>query len=169
MQRAVRLLFLAFAVGMFGAIFLSAASARAASPTVQVAIDVDTSDNGDNALGPTDTCNSTPLAVGDTIDIDVVVRGVPPAVPETTTTPRRDGIGASSFNLLFDPSILQVNNIQAFDGPTILKAAKNPIPFAILDYDGHGSADREPPPGRSGNVRVDMANLGSNSQTVMES
>jgi hypothetical protein len=162
MQRAVWLLFLGFAVGMFGAIFLSAASARAASPTIQVAIYVDTTGNSDNALGPTDTCNSTPLQVGDTIDIDVVVRGVPAFVPGTTTTPPRDGIAAFGFNLLFDPTVLQVNDVLAYDGPTILKAADNPIPVAILDYDGHSSPDQDPPPGRSGNVRVDMINLGYN-------
>jgi hypothetical protein len=162
MQRAVRLLFLGFAVGMFGAIFLSAASARAALPTVQVAIDVETSDNRDNALGPTDTCNSTPLQVGDTIDIDVVVRGVPAFVPSPTIGQfGKNGIAGFGFNLLFDPSILQVNNVLAFDGPTILKAADHPVPVAFLNYDGYSSGQNQPP-GRSGNVRVDLINLGSN-------
>lgn len=143
---------------LLGAAMFGPASAGAASlPTVQVAIDVNTSGNGDNALGPTEACNATPLQVGDSLDVDVVIRGVPQYEPGASSEPYgRNGIAGFGFNFLFDPAILQVNGVQAFDGPTILKAAENTIKLVGLDYDGRDPSSREGPAGTTGNVRVDM-------------
>jgi hypothetical protein len=128
--------------------------------TLDVAIDTDVSSNSDNKLGPTDVCNTTRLKVGDTMDVDIVVRGVPPFDPTTYT----NGIGAYGTNLLFDPAILQVSKVQTFDGPTILKAGGTPIPFVILDYAYNPSPSgvdsvRNDPPGTTGDTRIDVVDL----------
>ena len=87
---------------------------------VQVAIDMDVAGNGDNVLGATQDCNATPLQIGETIDVDVVVRGVPPHDADQYA----GGIGGFEFDFLFDPSVLEVTLVHAFQGPTILKATE---------------------------------------------
>lgn len=139
----------------------SGANAGSELPTLEVAVDVDTSGNADNTLGPTESCNETPIEVGDTIEIDVVVRGVPPHIPGPAGGSQ--AITGAGFNLLFDPDVLQVDLVQEFNGPTILKAEGEPIPIAFLDYKfSFGEDLRDGPPGDTGNVRLDMADLSTN-------
>src|SRR3990172_696592 len=83
-------------------------AAHATHVPVEVAIDVDVAGNEANTLGPTESCNATPLAVGETGEVDVVVRGVPPVelvsdhpFEETIT----HGISGYGFDLLFDPAV----------------------------------------------------------------
>ena len=116
-------------------------------PTIDVAIDVDTTGNGDNVLGPTESCNETPLEVGDTIDLDIVVRGI----PEYDQISDRGGIRGTDFDLLFNPSVVRVNQIQGFEGPTILKAGGGEEPFEQFDLIG--------PPGTTGDVFGGMVDL----------
>lgn len=106
-------------------------------------------------LGPTESCNETPLEVGGSIDVDIVVRGIP-AVAGTD-----GGIAGTDFNLLFDPAVLQVDKIHMFTGPTILKAVGHSLPISLVDYDFHIPPDSifEEPPGTKGNVYVDMVDL----------
>ena len=54
---------------------------------------------------------------------------------------QRPGIAGFSANLLFDPAVVQVNEIKAFDGPTILKAGGGQIPVVYLNYDGRYTPD----------------------------
>lgn len=126
--------------------------------TVQVAIDTNVAGNGDNVLGTTEDCNETPLQVGDTIDVDVVVRDVPMYVPPSTSGGgfSHTGLGGFDFNFLFDHSVVEVTAIQAYDGPSILKAGGQPMPFVIRDYDAREDGIREGPPGVTGNVLLTM-------------
>lgn len=163
MQRAAKLTFLSAGILMVAAALVTANRAHAANPTVQVAIDVNTSGNGDNALGTTEACNATPLQVGDTFDIDIVVRDVPNYVPPASgQLSGSNGIAGFGFNLLFDPAVLQVNKVQSYDGPTILKTTGDTMPIVYLDYDGLHFPGREAAPGTTGNVRIDILDLSLN-------
>jgi hypothetical protein len=128
--------------------------------TVEVAIDVDVTGNGDNILGPTEACNASPLQVGDTIDVDVVVRGVPEFVDHGNEV-WEGGIVGYAFNLLFDPTVLRVEKAQTFDGPTILKGGGDPVPFVWIDYNWP-SDGQSPPPGTTGDIEVSAADLTTN-------
>lgn len=126
------------------------AQADASDVTIDVAIDVDTTGNGDQILGPTDSCNETQLRVGDTIDVDVLVRGIPAYVPGKHT-----GIQGIDLDFVFDPAVVHVANVQSFHGPTILKAPGPGIPsyFDNVDYNWHTGYD---PPGVTGDTFVSM-------------
>lgn len=118
-------------------------------PTVKTAIDVDTQGNSDNALGPTESCNATPLEVGETIDVDVVVRDVPAFQENTPYT----GILGFEFDLLFDPAVLHVTNVEGLEGPSILKAtAIASVTSRILYNNGSGQS----PPGITGDTLVSI-------------
>ncbi len=127
-------------------------------PITEVAIDLNVAGNGDNSLGPADFCSTGVVSIGGTLDIDVVVRGVPEFRPDSWAG--HDGIAGFAFNLLFDPAVVQVLLVQAFDGPTILKAGGAPNPFVFIDYDGTSNPpNHDPPPGTTGNVRIDVGDL----------
>jgi len=93
------------------------AQADASEVTIDVAIDVDTTGNGDDVLGPTESCNETPLEVGETIDVDIVVRRIPAFNISGSGT----GISSFGMNLIFDPAIVAVSKVHLWDGPTILR------------------------------------------------
>jgi hypothetical protein len=123
--------------------------------TIDVAIDVDTSGNGDNVLGPTESCNETPLQVGDTIDVDVVVRGI----PGYDVALQRGTIIGIDLTLLFDPAVVHTIGVGLFDGPTILKAAGEADPFEWYDFNHHIGDDNEGPPGTIGASHFAMVDL----------
>jgi hypothetical protein len=84
-------------------------------------------------VGTVETCNSI-AAVGDTLEIDAVVQGVPPYDPETAT----GGLAGFQFDLLYDPTVV---NVVDFDAEMMLTAnpgsilvnLSDPVP----DGDGH--------------------------------
>jgi hypothetical protein len=119
---------------------------------VQVAIDVDVAGNGDNVLGSTESCSEAALQVGETIDVDVVVRGV----PQYSSALRSGGIAGFAFNLLFDPDVVRVDRVHTFNGPTILHAMSSSATLTIVDYDYALLTGRQLPPGTTGNVEVTM-------------
>lgn len=123
--------------------------------TIDVAIDVDTTGNGDNVLGPTESCNETPLEVGDTIDVDVVVRGI----PDYAGAGYDGRIVGTDLTLLFDPSVVHVVGSPMFEGPTILKAAGPPQPFVWYDFNYHFGDSQEEPPGTIGATEVSLIDL----------
>ncbi len=88
-----------------------------------LAIDTNTSGNAATTLGERDTCRS--VAIGQTFDVDVVVRGIP-------TTP---GLIAFDHDFRYDPAVLQyVSN-----DPYFLIAANNgPSRTGITDYTDFG-------------------------------
>jgi hypothetical protein len=135
--------------------------AGASEPGVQVAIDVDVAGNGDSVLGPTESCNATPLQVGGTIDVDVVVRGVPEYVPDDPIahTDNSGGIVGYEFNVRFDPVILRLDLVHALDGPSILKGGGDPLPFVWKDYNWHPDDAAEGPPGTTGNSLAAVVDL----------
>jgi hypothetical protein len=151
---AKRLIPVGFIGGLLVALGLLAGSPStlADAATVQVAIDVDVAGNEDNVLGPTESCNEAALQVGETIDVDVVVRGV----PEYANALRSGGIAGFAFNLLFDPDVVRVDRVHTFNGPTILDAISSSVTLTIVDYDYALLAGRQLPPGTTGNVEVTM-------------
>lgn len=126
------LLFTASLAALALAGLASSRDADADERVVQVEIDVDVTGNGDNVLGPTENCNATPLQIGETIEVDVVVRGVPTHAPNEYPS----GIGGFEFDFLFDPAVVQVNEVQIPNGPSIVKAEGSFAPFVYLDYSG---------------------------------
>jgi hypothetical protein len=151
-----------YAVSATGAAFLAGVlllhgGASAQEPgdiTVDVAIDVDVAGNGDTTLGPTESCNATPLQVGDTIDVDVVVRGIPAYDPNNQPT----GTGGWEVRIRFDPAVLQLNLIHAYDGPTLLDAGPSgDTRLAFRAYNGPLFGDE--PPGTGGRSAFAMLNL----------
>ena len=116
--------------------------------TIGVAIDVDTTGNGDNVLGPTESCNETPLEVGNTIDVDVVVRGI----PAYRTNVRQTGISGFTFDLVFNPAVIEVASVRLWEGPTILRA----YDLGRLNYVDYNFPRGNESPGTTGDTRVEM-------------
>ena len=108
---------------------------------------MDTAGNTATALGPRDACRVIP-GVGDSLQIDVTVKGVPSFDPNDPSTidDDSDGIGGASFDLLYDPSIIKVT---AIDFAFMLTAGGPPIIFSFGD----------PTPDADGDFRVDVAEL----------
>jgi len=101
----------------------------------EVAIDVDVTGNDDSVLGPTEFCNADPLEVGETIEVDVVVRGVPEYVPRTGNGGVGDrGLRAIGLELLVDPDIARVQRVHGFDGPTLIASDNTLEPLEWFDY-----------------------------------
>jgi hypothetical protein len=134
---------------------LDSRGAIADDRVVQVAIDVDVAGNESNVLGTTEDCNTAPIAVGETFDVDVVVRDIPEYVPsDPPGVNPKGGVAAVEFDLIFDPSVVHVVSVQGFDGPSILAADGAYLPTVFADYDNTENDIRQPPPGVTGNVRI---------------
>ena len=143
-----RLLFL-------GAIVLAAsalvrAHVEAAEPTVTTGIDVDTTGNTATALGQPDACRE--VAPGQGFDVDVYVTGVPVA------SGGAGGLIGFSYNLLFDPAVVQVT---AVDDNFLIAAGGEASPYEVIDGDGTAGGNSDPLPGTTGNVRIDYLDLSS--------
>lgn len=132
-------------------------STPGARPLVRVAIDANPTGNGDNTVGVTESCNSLSLQVGETIEIDLVIRDVPLYQPGVDGT----GMTAFTFNLHFDPGVLAVELIHEFRGPTILQAGGFVSPSISVDY-AYGRGGIDPPPGNTGDVAIAVSDVSSN-------
>lgn len=114
---------------------------------VSVGIDANISGNSPNALGPQDACNS--LNVGDTLQVDVWVKGVPPVNEDRSSF----GIAGWSFNLVYDPAVV---NFTAAQNNMMLNTSA-PFEFVMANFDPDGGAN--PFPATSGNMRLDFADI----------
>src|SRR3989304_3324345 len=94
-------------------------------PAVDVAVDTGIAGNTANSLGTVETCNSI-AAVGDTLEIDVVVRGVPPYDPGSGS----GGLVGFQFDLLYDPTVV---NVVGFDARMMLTADGEAMLFSLSD------------------------------------
>src|SRR5437867_13151688 len=72
-------------------------------PLDAVAIDTITVGNSATAVGAVDAC-STIQSIGSTLQLDLIVKGVPPYNANAFT----DGIGGFGANLLHDPNIIRI-------------------------------------------------------------
>lgn len=146
-----------FAVAAAG--FVGSPSARADDRVVQVAIDMDTTGNSFDSLGPSEDCNTTALSVGDTIDVDVVVRDVPEYEPAPTVNESpHGGLAGLDLDVVFDPAVVWVKRVQE-ETPTLWAPVESELVFWVLDYHTPGAPDG---PGSTGRVSVGAGDLSSN-------
>ncbi len=124
--------------------------------SIEVAIDLNTDGNSGTAVGAIDSCRS--VSVGDTFDIDVVVKGVPvmPSLPPGAAGAPGAGIAGFGFNLHYNPAVM---DITAADN-TLMLGADSPFQIIQANYVANGSAN--PFPATSGDMRVDFVDLSSN-------
>lgn len=120
---------------------------------VSVAIDMKTAGNSATALGVEDGCIS--VNTGDTFDIDVNVKDVPPVQPDFFGPGGfAYGLAGYGYNLNFDPNVVHVvgaaNNFKV--------DASAPFEFIIANYEI--GADPAPLPATTGNMRVDFLDIG---------
>ena len=163
----------AAAIAAVGLLVVSEPSPAGAThvPLEEVAIDVDVTGNTAVSLGPTEFCNAQPLAVGETIDVDVVVRGVPEWIPGGGYSGQgEEGIWGYGTHLYFDPSVLYVEKVHAFDGPSLIWVEQPIAKFVVVDYfDGRRDEGLGEPSesqqtsgnGPSNRVRIDAVDLGA--------
>jgi hypothetical protein len=108
-----------------------AEAAHAAIP--EIAIDADITGNSATSLGDRTSCNTLPTA-GDTVQVDVTVRGVPPFDRDTRT----GGLVAYEADIAYDPAIVHVVGVDT----RFMLAARSPYySFDVIDdlpdSDGH--------------------------------
>lgn len=115
--------------------------------SVGVGIDTDITGNEPNSLGPQDSCNS--LNVGETLQVDVVIKGVPPVTEDLQFL----GIAGWGYNLHYDPAVI---NVTAAENNMMLNA-NAPFEFVMANYTQGGGAN--PLPATSGNMRIDFADI----------
>ena len=103
---------------------------------VDLGMDVDTAGNTATSLGAQQTCG-TLAAAGDTLAVDLVVRGIPPYDPVS------DSLGVAGFqlNLIYDPAVVNVVGQDAAmlltaDGESILISLGDGASAEAPDADG---------------------------------
>jgi hypothetical protein len=92
---------------------------------VDLTVDADIAGNTATSVGTVESCNAIP-AVGDTLEVDVVVQGVPPYDPESDS----GALMGFQFNLLYDPTVV---NVTAHDPEMMLAADPESILIDISD------------------------------------
>jgi hypothetical protein len=105
-------------------------------PEIELDIDMDTAGNTATSLGTVETCNAIAV-VGDTLEIDAVVQGVPPYDPVSDW----GGLAGFQFNLLYEPTVVNVVDFDAemmltADGEAILLSLSDPVPDTDGDFLG---------------------------------
>ena len=107
---------------------------------------MDTAGNAANSLGTREACNSI-AAVGDLLEIDVTVKGVPPYVGSA------GGLGGFGFDFIYDPAVVTV---AAADAAMMLTAdGTAPILLSFSD-----SA-----PDNDGDFRLDIVELSGTAES----
>jgi len=131
----------AYVVAAVAALIISAAAAATqatAQAAVTTGIDTDPTGNQANSLGIIEACRT--VTQGDTFQVDVFVKGVPPA------SGLSNGLSGFALNFIYDPKILKIT---ATDANMMLAAAGPRNPFEVAD----------PLPDSDGNFRVEEADL----------
>ncbi len=141
-------LLLTAAVALLGAAAVISASAQE-DLGVGVGLDVDVTGNSATAVGQIDSCVAVEL--GSTFSIDVFVQNVP----------EHDDIGGGgisgfSYNLLFDPAVVEVTSV---DNEHMIAALPEFAGFGFVDGDANEGGLQDPLPATTGNLRVDFGDL----------
>ena len=116
-------------------------------PNVQIGLDVNTAGNSGNVLGPVDTCLS--VNPGDTFDVDVWVKGIPPLDADFNMA-----LAGFGMNLHFDPAVV---NTVAVNNKMIIQSG-SVFEFIVANYTV--GSDPNPFPGTTGNTRDDYVDVG---------
>jgi hypothetical protein len=139
----------AIAIAAVALIFSAAAAfSFQETPSVKIAVDVNTDGNTGSTVGTIDSCRE--IAVGDSIDIDVVVMDVPP--PATDDSP--GGIEGFGMNIHFDPNVLHSTAVIS----NLMINSPQAFTFVMANYKFNGDAN--PFPGTTGDSRADYFALG---------
>ncbi len=117
------------------------------TPSIQIAVDLNTAGNSGTALGSNDACRS--VNVGDTFDFDIVAKGVPPA----DSTNANGGAAGFGINVHFDPAVVNLTN--AVNNLWVKSDA--PVERIAANYVQYGSANGFP--ATTGDARVDFYNV----------
>lgn len=104
--------------------YLSGDAEATHEPLPFVGVDADPTGNTANALGALDECAHMD-AVGDTAQVDVVIRGIPAG--------EGHGLAGASFDLAYDPDVLKVTG---FDGAEMLPGAFTAFSDILPNFDG---------------------------------
>ena len=117
---------------------------------INTGLDADTSGNTATSVGHLDSCRE--VALGETFDVDLYVLDVPQPANG------RGGVMGFSYNLLFDPSVLEVT---AIDDDFLTQSGGDTSEFDSVDADyvDGESPDNDPLPATAGDLRVDNLDL----------
>ena len=132
----------------------SGGSTATAAVEVELGLDVDTAGNSALSLGSHETCAEI-ASVGDTFDVDAVVRGIPPFDPETWA----GGVAGVQFMLNYDPAVVKVIGL---DTELMLTADADPPPLHMSFSDPVPDAD-----GAFGVAAVDLSGSGEDGDGVL--
>jgi hypothetical protein len=113
-------------------------------------VDLDAGGNEALALAVVQNCRSA--AVGESFPVDVWVSGLPDQTPETPD----GGIAGVSYNLHFDPAVINVTEVS---NDFMIVAKPDPIPYAVIDADATNGTEPNALPATTGNLRVDFADI----------
>jgi len=116
-------------------------------PPVEIAVDLNTAGNEGKTLGAVDSCLS--VNQGDSFDVDVTVRGIPPM-----SSNFEFGLAGFGINLNFDPNVIHST---AVNSKQIIQSAST-FEFKAANYVFGGDANDFP--GTSGDTRYDLVDLG---------
>jgi len=116
-------------------------------PPVEIAVDLNTAGNEGKTLGTLDSCLS--VNQGDTFDVDVTVRGIPPISSNFAF-----GLAGFGINLNFDPKVVHTIGV---NGKQMIQSAST-FEFKAANYVFGGDANDFP--GTSGDTRYDLVDLG---------
>jgi hypothetical protein len=144
--------------GITASLLTGSPGASADDDHVFLAIDTNVAGNDDNRLGLTESCTETPLKIGDTIDVDVIVRGVPAYVEHGPGGRPSGGIEAYEFDLRYDPALLRLHRIDLEDTPNIFRTSGNQSLAYYVDY-GPESGLQYDPVKVSGNINIYMGDV----------
>jgi hypothetical protein len=146
-----RLILVAIAAVALGASIAVASQPAAVDDPISTGLDVVTTGNTATSLGPLETCRE--VGAGEAFDVDMFVLDVPPPADG------KGGVMGFSYNLLFDPSVLEVT---AIDDNFLTQAGGDTTEFESIDADyvQGENPDEDPLPGTTGDVRVDYFDFG---------
>ncbi len=142
--------FAGLVVAAIAVVITSSSSPTNAAVWVDTGLDLDPAGNSALELGTIESCRS--VASGSTFEVDVWVKGIPPASSQGT-----DSIVGTSYNLHFDPAVLRATAVNFED---FMIATGDHIPFIWIDGDAtDNSSVKDPLPATTGNLRAEFADL----------
>jgi hypothetical protein len=120
-----------FVVALAAALSPGESAEATHQPIPLLAVDTNITGNSANTVGTVQTCGQF-ASVGSTIQVDVVVQGVPAAV-ETQPGVWEHGLAGVSFDLLYDPAVVRVTG---FNGAMMMAGAFTGFSNTVPDSDG---------------------------------